>query len=110
VSRPTIIIGVDPGVTSGVCVIGIVDGKWRLERRESVKDVRDGAGLADLRCALGLKLDFPDGVVTAVAMEELRAYMTSAQEKCEAQGVVSCRRICLRFLSICTPPPPPAVW
>jgi len=85
-SDPVYIVGVDPGVTTGICVIEIWDGKWRLLKRMTVDDVRDGGGL----CALATSVTWSllNYVPAAMAMEQMMAYKTSAQEKAEAQGVI----------------------
>jgi Holliday junction resolvasome RuvABC endonuclease subunit len=79
-------MGVDPGVTTGVCVIRVESGKWWLTYRGQVEDVRDKYGLGHLYSELHAL--YRTDQLDIVAMEQLMAYVRNAQEKAEAQGVV----------------------
>jgi Holliday junction resolvasome RuvABC endonuclease subunit len=85
---PNYIVGVDPGVTTGICVVRIEDGKWKLVDRDTVLNVRAGESLSDLYDVLKFKLEWFQCNDVVVAMEVMQAYMSSAQEKSQAQGVV----------------------
>jgi Holliday junction resolvasome RuvABC endonuclease subunit len=90
---PILVMGVDPGKTTGWVVIKVYrkNNKWELLERGEVASVEDGAGLHMLDVMLRAKIttnraeDIP---VAAVAMEQLMAYTNTAQEKAEAQGIV----------------------
>ena len=90
-SDPVVIVGVDPGVTTGIAVILVhrKANRWELMLRSEVGDVRDGGGLYNLLCRVRALLHsdhrYP---VAACAMEQLLSYTNSAQEKAEAQGII----------------------
>lgn len=89
-ARFVYVMGVDPGVVTGIVVIKVDRQRkeWALVERTEVPDVRDGGGLYDLNRAVRSRLSDSDKGFYGVAMEQLMAYTNSAQEKAEAQGVV----------------------
>ena len=84
------VLGVDPGVTTGLVVIKVdrQRSKWALISRTTIEDVRDGAGLYYLNRAVRSIVGDHTDAYFGIAMEQLMAFKTSAQEKSEAQGVV----------------------
>lgn len=91
VTNNVIIIGVDPGINTGIVAIEVdrKANRWHLVGRFNMPDVSDGGGLMRLytwlRSYIHNEHEFP---IAAVGMEQMMAYMTSAQEKAEAQAAV----------------------
>jgi Holliday junction resolvasome RuvABC endonuclease subunit len=87
---PIIIVGVDPGKTTGIVVIevNIKANRWKLLDRAAYGPTTDGATLAALLVRLRVKMRDQNTVVAKCAMEQLMAYTNSAQEKAEAQAIV----------------------
>ena len=87
------VIGVDPGKTTGICVIRVNTKKqtWQLLSREEIGGMEDADRLHTLSCRLHMLCYRTPNEVTlgAVAMEYLQAHKQySHQEKAEAQGVI----------------------
>ena len=92
-SEPLAVLGVDPGVSTGLAVLTWTPGRsWQCTRRLDVRpEVEDrGHQLLELEEELRgmLQLAMAEGEVT-IAMEEMLSFRAhSADEKVEAQAVV----------------------
>ena len=92
-SEAIAVLGVDPGVTTGLAILAWEPGKpWQCIRRWEVRPEAESRG----RQLLALEEELRGGLLTAqahgeatIAMEEMLSFRThSADEKVEAQAVV----------------------
>jgi len=87
------ILGIDPGITTGLALLSFDDEGWQLDRRWELRPETEtrGEALSSLYGEL-YQVCFEDQqepVVSGIAMEAFLAYGTNtAEEKIEAQAVI----------------------
>ena len=86
----TVVLGVDPGVTVGLCLLEAEDDEWRCLRRWQFRSSHHDRGhaLDDLTNQLWDTLN-EHNTIEAVAMEAFKSYgKNSAAEKVEAEAII----------------------